>query len=223
MSRRTSSSKHKWLFRVLVVLTLALFLANVYNTRLVVPVGQASPQAFSQTVPQIPRVAQRQTVLGYDRANFGASWAPAQVENHSCTTRTRELVSEFPDAHVGDKCQVAAGGTIDPYSGEPLYVDQTEIDHVFPLAAAWDLGAAWWDDERRLEFANDPENLLAVSKTENRAKGDRLPSEWLPSALKYRCFYARQLAQVAAKYQLALTNADLTVLARACGLPFMIW
>ena len=45
-----------------------------------------------------------------------------------------------------------------------------QIDHVVALADAWRSGAWQWDAQRRQEFANDPENLLAVDGQANEDK-----------------------------------------------------
>lgn len=95
-----------------------------------------------------------------------------------------------------------------------------EIDHVFPLSAAWDMGAWGWDNKRKAEFANDPLNLVATDKALNQAKSDSLPSEWLPPA--NRCDYARRLAAVARKYELALPAADVRTMRRQCRFDFRL-
>jgi len=54
-----------------------------------------------------------------------------------------------------------AGGTLhDPYTGAVIPYSKTnaaavQIDHVYPLARAFDMGAAGWSQERRTTFAND--------------------------------------------------------------------
>ena len=57
-----------------------------------------------------------------------------------------------------------AGTVTDPYTGNPLELTgEVEIDHVFPLSAAWDLGAHGWEPGRREAFANDPRNRRLAS------------------------------------------------------------
>ena len=46
-----------------------------------------------------------------------------------------------------------------------------QIDHIVPLALAWDLGARNWTDEMRVRFANDPANLLAVARAGEPGQG----------------------------------------------------
>ncbi|MSO33771.1 MAG: HNH endonuclease, partial [Candidatus Nanopelagicaceae bacterium] len=82
------------------------------------------------------------------------------------------------------------------------------IDHVVALSNAWQTGAFQFTDEIRLQFANDPLNLLAVSASLNRQKGDGDAATWLPPTKSYRCQYvARQIA-VKKKYGLWLTKPE---------------
>lgn len=121
-------------------------------------------------------------------------------------------------------CDLHAGQLYDPYSGQDIDFDparraQVEIDHIYPLAAAWDMGAAAWSQEMRQAFANDPLNLIAVSRSNNQAKSDQLPAAWLPPERSNRCWYVGRLAQVALKYGLPLPQDDIRVMKRQC-LPF---
>ena len=92
-----------------------------------------------------------------------------------------------------------------------------EIDHILPVSAAWDLGAHRWDAATRARFYNDPANLIAVSAEANQAKGDKLPSEWMPDARRSRCAYGRRMVDVAKQYALPLPKADLRAVRRACS------
>ena len=67
---------------------------------------------------------------------------------------------------------------------------------------------------QRTALANDPLNLLAVDGPANEAKRDRDAATWLPPNKAYRCDYvARQIA-VKTKYQLWVTPAEKTAMAR---------
>ena len=76
------------------------------------------------------------------------------------------------------------------------------------LGNAWVSGAAGWNDPQRLLFANDPLNLLAVSASANRQKGDGDAATWLPSFSPYRCLYVARQVAVKAKYALSVTPAE---------------
>ncbi|EUA90423.1 hypothetical protein I551_3131 [Mycobacterium ulcerans str. Harvey] len=64
---------------------------------------------------------------------------------------------------------VATGTLHDPYTNTIVVFQRgarvgqsMQIDHIVPLSYAWDMGASDWPAARRLRFANDPANLLAV-------------------------------------------------------------
>lgn len=164
-------------------------------------------------------VSHRVTVIGYERSQFGEGWG---IQSSGCSTRDEVLAATLIDAHLSVDCMLTQGHGDDPYSLRPIAVnargnqEPIELDHVYPLSAAWDMGAYAWDKERRISFANDPLNLVAASKQQNRQKSDKLPSEWLPAAHKQRCWYVNRLADVARKYDLPLSSADLKVMRRQC-------
>jgi hypothetical protein len=86
---------------------------------------------------------------------------------------------------------------------------KVQIDHLYPLARAWDMGAARWPLQRRVDFANDQAaNLLAVDGPANASKNDAGPGEWLPLNRGYRCVYVLRYLKVAGKYGLPITAAD---------------
>ena len=157
---------------------------------------------------------------------LGASNVPHKDTLHAGTSHALFIhpsnADPTPRLVPAASCELHAGKLYDPYSGTSIDFDpheraKVEIDHIFPLAAAWDMGANAWTDSQRQEFANDPLNLIAVSRTQNQAKSDQLPAAWLPPSRDNRCWYVGRLAQVAVKYALPL--ADIAVMRRQC-LPF---
>ena len=82
-----------------------------------------------------------------------------------------------------------------------------------PLAGAWDSGAWAWTTAQRQAYANDTTRpqLVAVSASSNRAKGDDDPAEWLPQA-SYQCTYARAWVQVKNYYDLTVDSAEKSAL-----------
>ena len=153
---------------------------------------------------------------GYTRAQFGQSWA--DVNRNGCDTRNdilqRDLtnLSFKPNTH---DCVVLSGTLIDPYSGTTinfvrgnLTSMEVQIDHVVALSNAWQTGAFKLSIEKRTEFANDPENLLAVQGRLNAQKGDGDAATWLPPLKKYRCTYVSKQIAVKAKYGLWVTAPE---------------
>src|SRR3954451_23549027 len=72
-------------------------------------------------------------------------------------------------------CKVT-GGVLDPdpYTGQQITFSSNgiQIDHRYPLARAYAAGAFQWDRRQRQIFANDLDELVAVSGPANRAKSD---------------------------------------------------
>jgi hypothetical protein len=109
---------------------------------------------------------------------------------------------------------------VDPYSGQTIEYrrgdrSSVQIDHIVPLALAWDAGAYAWPRSRRVAFANDTDELLAVSGKENEAKGDASIGRWLPPNRAFDCSYIQLYLAVTVKYQLPITTADRDT-ARSC-------
>lgn len=154
---------------------------------------------------------------GYSRSQFGDGWASVA----GCITRDRILGRDLTrKAYVaGGDCQIQSGVLHDPYTSETImYVrggaSEVDIDHVVALGDAWQKGAQQLSPARREVFANDPLELLAVSSTANRAKGDGDAATWLPSNKSFRCDYvARQIA-VKQRYGLWVTQAEHDATAR---------
>jgi hypothetical protein len=157
---------------------------------------------------------------GYDRDLFGPAWA--DTDRNGCDTRNdilqRDLTGETFKAGTNN-CVVMTGALADPYTGQTLTftkenADAIHIDHVVALSDAWQKGAQSWPAEKRLAFANDPLNLLAVDGAANSSKSDGDAATWLPPNKAYRCaMVARQVA-VKAKYELWMTQPERDATAR---------
>ena len=203
-------------FRIYVLLLAAATLLAATTLLPRPPLTEPGLPALSQLLPHVTSVPQRARVLGYDRAEFGAGWSPSG----DCTTREDMLIDA--GAHLVD-CRVTAGTTRDPYTGEALDLSEgVEIDHIYPLSAAWDLGAHRWTPQQRRDFANDPRNLVVTSRAANQGKSDLLPAGWMPEDRRARCWYARRLALVAAIHELPLPVTDTVSLTRACRMDEVV-
>ena len=153
---------------------------------------------------------------GYTRAQFGQTWA--DVNRNGCDTRNDILKRDLTDVVFREgtrNCVVESGTLIDPYSGTMInFVKgekssmEVQIDHVVALSNAWQTGAFKLSLERRTEFANDPENLLAVQGRLNSQKGDGDAATWLPPLKKYRCTYVSKQISIKAKYNLWVTTPE---------------
>jgi Protein of unknown function (DUF1524) len=172
-------------------------------------------------------------IRGYDyhRDAYGDTWTddnPAPGGHNGCDTRNDILDRDLVDkTYVSIKrCPnaVATGTLHDPYTNATVAFVRgnqvgaaVQIDHIVPLALAWDLGAGSWTDEMRLRFANDPANLLAVAGQANQDKSDLEPAAWMPPNRAFWCQYSVQFANVLRGYALPVDARSATVLRAAAA------
>jgi hypothetical protein len=174
--------------------------------------GAADPPRSTAVRKQLDEltVATAASMRGYSRDRF-----PHWRTHDGCTTRETVLRRDGKNVVVGADCQVLSGRWLSPYENKwfdsPSLMD---IDHMVPLANAWRSGADRWTDDKRGDFANDLDNpqLLAVSATTNRAKGDQDPSLWRPANRGYWCEYAQRWIAVKHHWQLSVITAEKTAL-----------
>ena len=156
-------------------------------------------------------VANPAAMRGYSRDRF-RHWRDA---GPNCDVRDVVLKRDGQDIQE-EGCNVVGGRWLSPYDNtwydSPSTID---IDHMVPLANAWRSGANKWDDKRRSDFANDLETpqLIAVSASTNRAKGDQDPSQWKPPNRDYWCRYAQDWIAVKHHWELTVTSAEKKALA----------
>lgn len=188
---------------LLVVLTVRVPSLSVFLSPPPVPDARSAAATALSSVRIVP---QRVRVLGYDRARFGAGWAMTISEDGEyMDTRDLVIARSVPGP--------------DEYSGDGLVASDIEIDHVVPLAAAWDMGAWAWDGALRRRFANDAErNLVATASEINRDKSDQTLAEWMPPDDSRHCAYAARFLEVCAEYRLAVAEDDATIVQRVCRL-----
>ncbi|WP_376767243.1 HNH endonuclease family protein [Gordonia asplenii] len=158
-------------------------------------------------------------MTGYGRSQFGRAWSDAVTVDgghNGCDTRDDILKRDLTNiTFVGGVCKVASGTLNDPYTGKTIKFvrgDRTsmkvQIDHVVPLADAWQKGAQQWTADKRLNLANDPRNLLAVDGSTNQAKGAGDAATWLPPNKSFRCTYVSKQIAIKAAYRLWVTQAE---------------
>lgn len=174
------------------------------------PLPRPAPP-LAETLVHVRTIPQRLKVLGYQREKFG-SWTPALLGDCPAGD-TRDWV--LHESFSLSSC-TPTGLIDDPYTASPLHPGETDIDHIFPLSAAWDMGAHRWTPAQRSRFANDPLNLVAVGRVANRDKSDQLPAQWLPENPHARCWYSERLSYIAYSYDLALTTDDVRAMKAAC-------
>ena len=178
---------------------------------------RAQPGVAMRTLERLP-VKGRAPKTGYERAQFGEGWRITE----GCDMRNRILARDMDSVEwLDDECVVSRGELHDPYTDSTIQFQRgpdtstlVQIDHVVALSDAWQKGAQQLPYSERVEFANDPLNLLAVDGQANQEKSDSDAASWLPPNKQFRCQYvARQIA-VKAKYSLWITRAEYEVMAR---------
>ena len=150
---------------------------------------------------------------GYDR-NLFKHWVDA--DGDGCDARREVLIAEAVTApSVGSGCSLSGGEWLSRYDGKTTSGDGSafDVDHLVPLAEAWESGARDWTADRRERYANDlgyADSLIAVSAASNRSKGARDPAEWMPPATGVHCWYAAAWVQVKTRWSLTVdqTEAD---------------
>lgn len=158
---------------------------------------------------------------GYDADLF--KWR-SDADHNGCDTRNDVLRRDLNDITLkaGTKgCAVIAGDLDDRYKGETYAFDRDpnniDIDHIVARSNAWQTGAAKFDEDTLKEFGNDPLNLLAVSSSLNRQKGDGDAATWLPPAKSYRCEYVSRQIAIKHKYDLWVVAAEKSAMKRILG------
>jgi len=154
----------------------------------------------------------------YERASFGETWA--DVDGNGCSQRDDVLARDLAEV-VREDCAVASGTLRDPYSGRTIGFtsDRTavgdeadgsrvRVDHLVGLRAAHDGGAWRWSPERRAQFANSLENLIAVSRDSAQEKGGRGPAGWLPDDVGVACEYAIRYTWITTAWEIAVPRDD---------------
>jgi hypothetical protein len=162
------------------------------------------------------KVAANGSMSGYSRDRF-PHWVS---QGGGCDTRDVVLKRDGQGVKATADCKITGGTWLSLYDAKS-YTDpqQLDIDHMVPLAAAWRSGASKWTDDQRSQFANDltRPQLLAVSASSNRSKGDQDPSQWKPPNHDYWCTYAQRWITVKAYWQLTVTQAEQTALKDMLG------
>ena len=145
---------------------------------------------------------------GYNRSAFGHGWDDSDGDCQDSraealiTTSTTQV--RFAEAK---RCRVVTGRWVSPFTGLVIQnASDIDIDHVVALSWAWHRGAATWTRGRRIEFANDSVNIVAVEASLNRSKSDQGPDEWLPPA--GQCGYVARFYRIVKIYQLEPRPAE---------------
>ncbi|MFJ3230051.1 HNH endonuclease family protein [Streptomyces sp. NPDC086787] len=156
------------------------------------------------------------TVATENRTGYKRDLFPTWITiSGSCNTREYILKRDGTNVVTNSSCTATSGSWYSPYDDATwTAASDVDIDHLVPLAEAWDSGASKWTTAQRQGFANDVTRpqLIAVTDNVNQAKGDQDPATWMPSRTAYRCTYVRAWVQVKYYYNLSVDSAEKTAL-----------
>ncbi|WP_246266463.1 HNH endonuclease family protein [Nonomuraea typhae] len=217
------TSTHTTPTRISLTSAIALALTLLPTALLPSAASAASPAApaegplLTEAIAALPVAAERRE--GYQRTSF-RHWIDA--DGDSCNTRAEVLLEEAitPPA-VGASCRLT-GGSWHSYYDDQQVSDAAalDVDHLVPLAEAWDSGAYTWSAEQRRDYANyldDSWHLVAVTARSNRQKADQDPTTWLPG---YEvCRYTAEWTAIKRHWNLSIDSTEkekLTAIAADC-------
>ena len=148
-------------------------------------------------------------VVDYNRNEYGR-WR--DVDRDCQNTRHEILISSSTNPvkfKTEKQCLVVSGTWFDPYTSKNFKkAKKIDIDHVVPLKEAHISGASGWTKEKKRQFSNDEENLLAVSRSANRSKGAKDPAQWMPKNEAFHCEYIKRWVAVKEKYILYMDRKE---------------
>jgi hypothetical protein len=166
--------------------------------------GATITRTFRSAIAALP--VRGESRSGYVRTKFKL-WDDV---DHDCQNTRSEVLRQETRAKVTGACAVRTGKWVSPYDRvTTTQASSFDIDHLVPLAEAWDSGARGWSAQRREAYANDltdPRTLVAVSASANRSKGDRDPAEWMPAL--HPCKYVLQWTIVKTRWSLSVNPAE---------------
>jgi hypothetical protein len=177
------------------------------------PAWAASYSApLTTAVASLPVATEIRT--GYSRDLF-PHWIDA--DGDGCNTRYEVLIAEATTKPtVGSGCSLSGGRWYSYYDNAYwTLTSDLDIDHMVPLAEAWDSGARNWTTSRRQAYANDlgdSRPLAAVTDNVNQAKGDQDPATWMPPYSSARCRYINEWVAVKIRWRLTVDSAEKSAL-----------
>ncbi|MBA2811638.1 HNH endonuclease [Streptomyces sp. KM273126] len=191
------------------IASVALFNSPTASAAMPTPVSGATARSY---LSQLTVATENRT--GYSRDLF-PHWITI---SGSCDTRETVLKRDGSNVVTNSSCSATSGSWYSQYDGATwTAASDVDIDHMVPLAEAWDSGASKWSTAQRQAFANDltRPQLIAVTDNVNQSKGDKDPAEWMPPRTAYRCTYVRAWVQVKYYYDLSVDSAEKSALTSA--------
>jgi hypothetical protein len=153
---------------------------------------------------------------GYKRTQF-KHWVSA---GNGCDSRKAVIISEAVVKPTVEKgCVIKGGEWLSIYDGiKVTEAGKLDVDHMVPLAEAWDSGASAWDTKKKEMYANDqtdPRHLIAVTGGSNRSKSDQDPADWMPTNKAYTCEYLTNWVSIKVRWSLTVDKKEKDFIAAA--------
>ncbi|MEU6459916.1 HNH endonuclease family protein [Streptomyces sp. NPDC047065] len=174
------------------------------------PAQAAETLSLTEAVAALPIAVESRE--GYDRDAF-RHWNSGANPSDGCNTRAEVLIAEAVEPPtVGPRCRLSGGRWFSYY--DQVWVTSAsnlDIDHMGPLAEAWDSGASTWSAQRREAYANDlgaDASLVAVTARSNRSKSDQDPATWMPPAAEVHCRYVAEWVGTKLRWTLSADEAE---------------
>ena len=175
--------------------------------------GTSAPAAAASYSAPLTTAIADLTVAAEVRTGYSRDLFPHWVDSDGdgCSTRNEVLLDEADDPPtVTGTCTISGGRWFSYYDRVSwTNASDVDIDHLVPLAEAWDSGARSWTTATRQAYANDLgdyRTLVGVTDNVNQAKGDQDVAEWL---LQYdRCRYLREYVAVKHRWRLTVDSAE---------------
>jgi hypothetical protein len=188
------------------IASVGLFNGPTASAALPTPVSAATARTYLASL----------TVATENRTGYNRDLFPLWITiSGTCNTRETVLKRDGTNVVTNSSCAATSGSWFSPYDGATwTAASDLDIDHLVPLAEAWDSGASGRTTAQRQAFANDltRPQLIAVTDNVNQAKGDQDPATWMPSVTSYRCTYVRAWVQVKYYYDLSVDSAEKSAL-----------
>ena len=174
--------------------------------------GDAVDMSLSDAIGSLKTAPEKRS--GYERDKFKL-WT--DEDGDGCNTRNEVLIAEAVKApKQGAGCKLS-GGEWKSYYDDKTWDDPADldIDHLVPLAEAWDSGASEWTAKQREQYANDlgdDRDLVAVTDNLNQEKADQDPAEWMPPLESARCRYVSEWVAVKIRWRLTADDKEKSAL-----------
>ena len=174
------------------------------------------------------RIDDRPNPIGDYRREDWSHWD--DIDGNGCDARQDALIAWSTVAATVNRagtCKTITGWWVSPYdlvaSANPGDFD---VDHLVPLADAFDSGGWQWSASKRRQFANNQAELVVASASSNRSKGADSPDEWRPSNRASWCAYATGWLDVKIAWDLTATTQERDALGQmldTCTLEGPVW